>query len=223
MTMGIFHILLLALLAPLSAWAASILDASGASSEATAESVERYRGTRGVVLLDVNWGRRWRCGSFENAELRRLSFDRLPLTKSSDDTVADLTLEEAPSLFTRSTFVNYAVIVEPGEYVLTGFDIKVARSVSDVAHWVAKRSELWKDGRALAGTFKVAPGETVYIGNFFLDCYQHPQPWRYYTEGAANFKAHLGQYKEKYPFLDTDAVAYRLFETTSLGRPYDLK
>jgi hypothetical protein len=223
--MRIPHVCLVALLAPLSVWATSILDASGSSSEATAESLAQYRATKGVVLLDVNWGRRWRCGSFENAELRRLSFDRLPLTKSSDDAAADLTLEEAPSLFTRSTFINYAVILEPGEYVLTGFDMKVARSVSDIAHWVAKRSELWKDGKALGGTFKVAPGETVYIGNFFLDCYQQPQPWRYYTDGAANFKAHLAQYKDKYPFLntDTDNVAYRLFDTTSLGRPYELK
>ena len=221
--MRIPHVFLLTLFAPLSAWATSILDASGGSSEATAESVAQYRAAKGVVLLDVNWGRRWRCGSFENAELRRLSFDRLPLTKSSDDAAADLTLEEAPSLFTRETFINYALIVEPGDYVLTGFDIKVARSVSDIAHWVAKRSELWKDGKALGGTFKVAAGETVYIGNFFLDCYKQPQPWRYYTEGAANFKVHLTQYKEKYPFLSTDNVAYRLFDTTSLGRPYELK
>jgi hypothetical protein len=32
----------------------------------------------GVVLLDVNWGRRWGCGDFQNAELRQLSFDRVP-------------------------------------------------------------------------------------------------------------------------------------------------
>jgi hypothetical protein len=223
MNIRLLQFLLLGFLAPIASWATSILDASGASSEATPEAFAQNRTTKGVVLLDVNWGRQWRCGSFENAELRSLSFDRLPFTKSSDEAAADLTLEEPPSLFTRSTFINYAVIIEPGEYVLTRFDIKAARSVSDVAHWVAKRSELWKDGKALGGTFKVAAGETVYIGNFFLDCYQQPQLWRYYTEGADNFKLHLAQYKEKYSFLELDHAVYRLFDTTSLGRPYELK
>jgi hypothetical protein len=223
MTPPLPHVLFLAAFVPVGAWATSILDAAGAPIEATAESFGQNRTTKGVVLLDVNWGRQWRCGSFENAELRSLSFDRLPSAKSSDDAAADLTLEEAPSLLTRSAFINYAVIAEPGEYALTRFDIKVARSVSDISHWVAKRSELWKDGKALGGTFKVGAGETVYIGNFFLDCYQQPQLWRYYTEGAGNFKLHLAQYKQKYPFLEVDSAVYRLFETNSLGRSYELK
>jgi hypothetical protein len=223
MTLRLAHALVLALLAPFAACAASIVDASGASSEATAASFSESGTTKGIVLLDVNWGRRWRCGSYENAELRGLSFDRLPSIKSSDDAAADLKLEESSGLFTRSEFLTYAVIIEPGEYVLTGFNIKVAGSASNIVYRVARRSQLWKDGKALGGTFKVAPGEAVYIGNFGLDCKEDPQLWRYYTEGAGNFKTHLGQYKKKYPFLDVDSVVYRLFDTRVLGRPYELK
>jgi hypothetical protein len=203
--------------------ATSIVDTAGQSSELTAASYANGRNTKGIVLLDVNWGRRWSCGGYENAELRGLSFDRMPPLKSSDDVAADLTLQEPASLTSRPIFISYALLVEPGEYALSGFNIKVARSVSDVGYWVAKRSDLLKDGKILGGNFKVGEGETVYIGNFFLDCHQRPQPWRYYTEGADNFKLHLAQYKKKYPFLDTGRVKYRLFETSSLGRSYELK
>jgi hypothetical protein len=193
------------------------------SLEATEKAFKESRATKGVVLLDVNWGRQWQCGAFENAELRGLSFDRLPLSKTTDEEPADLVLAQAPSLLTKPKFLNYAILLEPGEYVLTGVDIKVARSVSEVSHAILKRSQLWKEEKAVGGTFKVAAGETVYIGNFFLDCYQEPQPWRYYTEGKRAFKSHLKEYKRAYSFLDTDAVVYRLFETTSMGRPYELK
>lgn len=203
--------------------AATIQDAAGTAIEATAKTFKAGQSSKGVVLLDVNWGRRWDCGGFQNAELRALAFDRLPVSKTSDDERADLTLEQGASLLTKPTFISYAVMVEPGEYALTGIDIKLARSVSDVVRKVAKRSQLWKDEKALGGTFKVAAGETVYIGNFFLDCYQEPQLWRYYTEGQKGFKGHLKEYKRAYRFLNTDAVVYRLFETTLLGQPYELK
>jgi hypothetical protein len=199
----------------------SIRATSGDTTEVTADSYAN-RGSKGVVLLDANWGRRWNCGGFENAELRSLSFDRTPPSKSSDDASADLTLEQPPSVLTRSIFVNYALLVEPGKYVLSGFKMKVARSVSDIGYWIAKRSDLIKDGTVQGGTFTINAGETIYIGNFFLDCFQHPQPWRYYTEGAEDFRKHLAQYKDKYPFLDIDHVTYRLFETTKLGEPYSL-
>jgi len=176
----------------------------------------------GIVLLDVNWGRRWNCGGFENAELRRLSFDRVPPWKSGDDAPADLTLEQPSSLLATPTFTNYALIVEPGQYVMSGFEMKVARSVSNVLMWAAKRSELIRDGNPQAGIFTVGAGEVVYIGNFWLDCFRSPQPWRYYTETSEDFKKQLAQYKDKYPFLRLDKVNYRLFETTRLGRPYSL-
>jgi hypothetical protein len=207
----------------LASCATSIRSVGGESAEATAEAFAKSRNTKGIVLLDVNWGRRWSCGGFENAELRGLAFDRAPVAKSSNDTPADLILVQPPNLASRQVFDSYALLVEPGQYALASFSIKVARSVSDIAYWVAERSDLLKNGEALGGTFKVAAGETVYIGNFFLDCFQRPQLWRYYTEGVENFTAHLAQYKQKYPFLDVDHVTYRLFETTSLGHPYELK
>ena len=42
-----------------------------------ADAYARERGSQGVVLLSVNWGRQWGCGAFENAQLLSLSFDRL--------------------------------------------------------------------------------------------------------------------------------------------------
>jgi len=47
--------------------------------------------------------------------------------------------------------------------------------------------------------------------------------WRYYTQGKENFQKHLTQYKAEYPFLDISSVQYRLFETSALGRSYELK
>jgi hypothetical protein len=212
-----------ALIAPLATWSESLRDASGASVEATARTYKQERSSKGVVLLDINWGRRWNCADYENAELRMLAFDQVPLSKSSDEEPPDLILAQGPSLFSEPTFKSYALLVSPGEYALTAFDIKVARSVADISHWGAKRTELWREGKAAGGTFKVAPGETVYIGNFFLDCYKQPQPWRYYTEGEKNFSKHLHEYKHKYPFLDVANVSYRLFDTNSIGNPYELK
>src|SRR5262245_22259743 len=118
------------------------------------------------------WGRRWNCGGFENAEPRSFSFDRIPGT-------------------------------------LSAFNIKVARSVSDVGSWLAKRSELLKDGRPQGGSFKVAAGEIVCIGNFFLDCHQRSNLWRYYTEGSENFQVHVAQFKQKYLFLALYRLAFR--------------
>jgi hypothetical protein len=198
-------------------------DADDASIEATAKSVAAAHGAKGIVLLDVNWGRRWNCGGFENAELRIIGFDRLPETKTEDDR-ADVMLIQPPlhSMASRPVFDSYALLLEPGEYTLAGFLIHVAYPSSD-DYWAAKRSDMLKDGKMDGGTFKVAAGEIVYIGNFFLDCFKAPQLWRYYTEGGENFKAHLAQYKQKYPFIDTGRVTYRLFETSRFGRPYELK
>jgi hypothetical protein len=40
----------------------------------------RESGTsKGTVLLQVNWGRYWNCGHYENAQLQRLAFRRMDL------------------------------------------------------------------------------------------------------------------------------------------------
>jgi hypothetical protein len=216
-------VLLLALCALLASCTTQLRNANDIPNEATTKSFANNYNAKGIVLLDVNWDRRWKCGGFENAELKSIAFDRLSLVKSSDDALADLTITEFQNSASRPAFKSYAFILEPDDYALSNFSIKAARSMSDIVYLGAKRSDLLKDGKALGGTFKVGAGETVYIGNFFLDCFQHPQLWRYYTEGTKNFKFHLTQYKQKYPFIDVDHVVYRLFETDIFGLPYELK
>lgn len=49
-----------------------------------------------------------------------------------------------------------------------------------------------------------------------------PMPWRYYTKGK-DFSDHLQAYKSKYPAVPMDKVVYRLFQTTQLGKPYELE
>jgi len=78
---------------------------------------------------------------------------------------------------------------------------------------------LFRNDIAHGGTFTVAAGETVYIGNFFVDCTLNmPILWRYYTE-QTHWPSHLRDYKAKYPFLDLTDIDYRLFDTDVYGRP----
>ncbi len=214
--------LLLVGLGLLASCAGPVRNDSRLAREANSESYAQGRAAKGVVLVDVNWGRRWSCGAFENAQLYILGFDRMPVQDLSEERPADLLLEVPSRLAAQPVFIPYALIVEPGEYALAGFSIKVAKSISNVSYWVAKRADLLKGGEARGGSFKVGPGETVYIGNFFLDCEGAPKPWRYYTE-SKDLPAHLTQYRQKYPFLDVDRVTYRLFQTTKLGMPYEAK
>ena len=37
------------------------------------------------------------------------------------------------------------------------------------------------------------------------------------------FAKHIQEYKREFPFLDVESVQYRLFDTTTIGRPYELK
>jgi hypothetical protein len=68
----------------------------------------------------------------------------------------------------------------------------------------------------------VAADEIVYIGNFYLDCYEIPTIWRYYTETHDGFGRHMAEFKSEFPFLDTSKAVYRLFETTRAGNHYEL-
>jgi len=193
--------------------------------EATAKQYAAHKTTHGVVLLDVKWNRYWRCAGFENAQLRGLGFDRLPVQKRANDAPSDVLLAFHSSMLSASKrrFQPYALLLEPGEYALSGFTIRVARSTSDIGYLSAKRSVLLEEGEAKGGTFSVAAGEAVYIGNFFLDCMlKTPVLWRYYTE-QENWPSHQQEYKAKYPFLDLDTINYRLFDTEEFGRPYQLE
>lgn len=223
--MSIYRGLILALSALLFASCTSvqIQDEVGTSTEVKADSYAQNKENLGVVLLDARWGRQWGCGRFENAQLVSFSFDKIPLSAKPDDAPADLAIGTTSLLAVSPKFESYALLVPPGEYALSNFKIKIAQSVSNVGYWVANRSHLIKDSKSLGGKFSVAPGETVYIGNFALDCYENPSLWRYYANGQDGFKRQLSDYKTKYPFLDLTNVKFRLFETDTIGRSYELK
>lgn len=182
-------------------------------------SEDTYQPDKGILIIQANWGRRWKCGQFDNAQLQALTF-----TKSPIDSPKPMSLElETPSkLFVDSKFLPYAFIVQPGEYVLTDFDVKVARSAKDLTHIKGSKDNLIKDGKPVGGTFTVNPGEIVYVGHFGLDCGAEPFLWRYYIESREEFEKYIDGFREKFPFVKHVPVQYRLFSTEFLGRPFTL-
>jgi len=196
--------------------------ATALASEATQKSYAEKGSTKGLVILSVNWGRKWGCGGFQNAALRELSFDRLPTSRQKDDDMGDLILEPPLRLSSRPENVDYVFLVEPGEYALSFCSIKVARSESDVGYLRYGRRQLISDNNARGGSFTVAAGEAVYIGTFFLNDTGQPTLWRYYVEGRDNFRSKMANVRKKYPFLEVDKVKFRLFRTNIFGNPYEL-
>ena len=192
------------------------------ASEATQRSYIRDGSRKGLVILSVNWARKLGCGGFQNAALRELSFDRLPTSKQKDDDMGDLVLEPPLRLSSKPENADYAFLVEPGEYALSFCSIKVARSESDVGYLKYGRRQLISDSSARGGSFTVAAGEVVYIGDFFLNCTGQPTLWRYYPEGRDNFRSKMANVRRKYPFLEVDKVQFRLFRTKIFGNPYEL-
>lgn len=178
--------------------------------------------TKGVVLVSTNWGRKWRCGKFENAQLRSLAFDKSDRPKNGNDAQPDLLLEDTSILPASPRFINHAFIVEPGEYLMSGFSVKAARSVSNVGYLTASRNDLLKDGKSKAGFFTVGPGEIVYIGHFFLDCEQDPMPWRYYPSDKSDFEKYLSDVRKEFGEFDVEKVKFRLFDTSTMGKPFTL-
>lgn len=189
-------------------------------AEATAASYASEGERLGVVLLEVFWGRRWRCGRFENAQLLSLGFDLVADAARPVDAPPDFLLEGPWRLTAPNHWVPYAYMLKPGEYQAASFEVGFARSRTDVGRHVAKRDKLIEAGKSKAGSFTVAAGEIVYLGNFGPDCAEAlPIPWRYFMKQGPDFTDHLASYKQKYPFLPTDRVVYRLFQTTLLGMP----
>jgi hypothetical protein len=198
------------------------ISSSQVASEPTAEAYTKTGSAKGVVILAINWGRAWGCGTYENAEILSFGFDHLPLKKLASDSPSEVLIDGPPRLMKKPVFIDYALLLDPGEYALTSFDIKVAHSVREVGGFRAKRSDLVENGEPKGGSFTVSAGEIIYIGNFFLDCHQQPMIWRYYTEGRERFKSHMSRVNQKYTFIDPDKVKYRLFRTTTLGLDYEL-
>ncbi len=178
--------------------------------------------TNGIVLLDINWGRWGGCGGHENAQLISLAFDRLPPLTLEKEAEPSLVIHSPSRLMVNPKFLNYAFMLEPGEYALSAFSIKVADSITKVGFLTLRRSQLFKDGKPIGGSFVVKPDETVFIGNFYLDCAYGPTLWRYYPEKQADFDAQLKEYKRSFPFLDLSDAKYRLFKTRKFGQDHEL-
>lgn len=188
----------------------------------TKSAYTQTNSSNGVVLMDINWGRWWGCGGRENAQLISLTFDHLPANSYEDDVIPSLVIHSPSRLMVDPVFKNYAYSLEPGEYAISSFSIKVADASNKVGFLTARRSQLYKNGKSIGGTFVVNPNETVFIGNFYLDCAYGPTLWRYYPEGQANFNKQLDEYRNSFPFLNLSNVHYRLFKTTEFGRDYEL-
>jgi hypothetical protein len=183
-------------------------------------SEDTYKADQGVILVQMNWGRTWKCGQYENAQLQALTFTKSPIDSPEQ---ASLALETPSKLFVDNKFLPYAFVVQAGEYVLTGFDVKIARSVSDVAHIIGSKENLIKEGKSMAGSFSVNPGEIVYIGHFGLDCGAEPFLWRYYIDGREEFEKYIAGFRQKFPFVKSVPVQFRLFSTQLLGNPFSLQ
>src|SRR6185369_13742844 len=106
----------------------------------SAEEYSRLKEKTGVVLLAINWNRRWNCGGFQNAQLQSIAFDRMAAAARADDAPPDLRIADAPLIMTTPGFDNYAFVVDPGSYVLSGFEVKAAMSMVDVRRGGAGRS-----------------------------------------------------------------------------------
>lgn len=194
---------------------ADVFDKNGTSIEASTESFEKKQSSLGTVLLQVMWGRVWKCGGYENAQIVSFSFDKMPRAQKTDDAESDVEIKSNGSLFTDMIYNPLAFQVPPGEYSLSGFKIKVAKSVSDVGYISIPRSALINDR---LNTFNVNAGEQTYIGHFSLDCANSPIIWRYYIEDENDLKSSKS-FTKKYPFLDLNSAVYRLFKTTNFGGP----
>lgn len=183
-------------------------------------SENTYIADLGVIIIQMNWGRTWKCGPYENAQLQALAFTRSPIDSPES---ALIELETPSKLFVDNKFLPYAYVVQPGEYVLTAFDVKIARSNTDVAHIKGSKENLVKDGKPVGGSFSVNPGEIVYVGHFGLDCGAEPFLWRYYIEGREEFEKYINGFRQKYPFVKNVPVQFRLFSTQTLGNPFSLQ
>lgn len=183
----------------------------------TKKNYEDSKNEKAVVFYGMNWGRQWGCAGFENAQLQSLTFSRIdPATNVPDG--EDIVLNTPAKLFSKDASLSYAIIVNPGKYALTGFDIKVAKSISEGGHFRAKKEDLFENGKPIGGTFEVKAGEIIYIGDFGLDCVgAQPILWRYYIQ-KEDFENYVTGFKKKYKFIGDKQIIYRLFQTNKFGQ-----
>lgn len=174
-----------------------------------------------IVIMHINWGRKWSCGEYENAQIHKLSFQKLLSNGEPSDEPA-FEIETPSRLFVNDAFTQYTYLLESAKYAIVGYDIKVARSSTDVGHLVAKEDDLLDGGEALGGTFTAREDKVTYIGHFGVDCYQQPMPWRYHISGSDAFKAYVEDFRELYPFVKDIPVSFNLFSTETMGLTYTL-
>lgn len=179
------------------------------------KNYEGFKNEKAVVIYGANWGRHWGCGDMANAQLRNITFSRIDVV--SKDANEELILKAPFSFSNKNIFESYVIIVDPGKYALTGFDIKMADLSQNVRHLEPDKDSLISNGDYVGGTFTVNAGEVVYIGHFGLDCLESPILWRYYIE-KEDFKEYVTELKRKYTFLFDKEVVYRLFQTTKFGK-----
>jgi len=196
--------------------------ASALAHEAlTNDNVDRLD-SNGLILLEVNWGRQWGCAGLDNAQLQKITFKRLPdpALPGGDATIK---LKTPSRLFADNRYKTYALIIEPGVYALSDFDVKVAQSTSKIGHLIANSDDLFDGDKPIGGTFTVAVGEIVYIGHFSLDCSKEAVPWRYYIERQDEFDHYVSGFREAFPNVGDLPVQYRLFSTEMFGSGYSLE
>ena len=185
------------------------------------KNYKKFADDKGIVILQINWGRQWGCGGLENAQLQKLSFRMVdkgePIEKWDE-----LKLKTKSKLRVKNEFKPYALMLNPGNYVISGFDVKVAKSKSDIGHLIGDLDSLFEDGKPVGGEFTLKKGEIVYIGHFGLDCAAEPIPWRFYIEGKEEFEEYANGFLEYYPFVKNKDVRFRLFSTTMFGEPYEI-
>ena len=191
-------------------------------AEATPETYAAAALTKGTVILAINWSRLWNCDRFKSAEIVSMGFDRLPISDVTSESPPEVFIDEPSRMMRKPALLDYALLLNPGEYALTSYEIRAVRLARGTRYFRANRSRLIEHGAPRAGSFEVKAGEIVYIGDFFVDCQQDPVLWRYYTKGRESFRSHMNRVQQKYPFIDPDQVTYRLFQTTNHGREYHL-
>lgn len=205
----------------------ALLAAAAAASSAadpvplSAKSYAKLAATHAVVVLQVNWGRYWGCGPYENAQLQRIAFRRLADAGQAPP-AEDWELRIPNRLTAKPVFQPYAFLVEAGRYALSGLRFKVAASAGDVRIAELDASALVPDGEPTGGSFTAGAGEMVYIGHFGVDCNGEPTPWRFYIEGQDEFARYSAGFHERFPFTKGRPLVFRLLETESFGTPYDI-
>jgi hypothetical protein len=188
-----------------------------ATATVTKDSYTRSKASKGVVIVGVNWGRKWSCGGFENAQLTSIGFDNLAKL-SSENTLPPTLVMNTPSMIyvDNREFINYAFLVDPGVYAISNIQIKAAKSIKEIGFINTIKNQLIENNNPKGGTFTVSPNEVVYIGNFWLDCYYQPMLWRYYQMSTV-----FDEFAKEYPFLPLKNVKYDLFKTDVYGNGFD--